>query len=940
VDVGTWTTLSRLIDEALDLPPAARTTWLESLSAEYEAFKPRLREMLNQAAATGDAAFLATLPKIRDASISGEPFPALGPDRTGSFVGPYRLIRELASGGQGSVWLADRPDGLVNRRVAIKLPVGLGYRPDLAERLARERQILAALTHPNIARLYDAGLTGAGEPYLALEYVEGVSIDRYCSAHRLDVDARLHLILQVMRAVTYAHGQLVIHRDLKPSNVLVTPDGDVRLLDFGIARLLDDSPAADLTVTGGRAMTLPYASPEQVAHLPLGVATDVYSLGVMVYELLAGQRPYRPARETAAALEEAILSQDPLRPSEAATDAATRKRLRGDLDAVVLKALNKEPEQRYPSVSAFADDIERYLDGRPVYARPADWFSRARKFVGRNRLAVGASAAVIVAVLGGAGVAIWQARVAQAEQRRAEAVKDFIASIFKDVDPNLRGRDRPLTALDVLDLARERVDRELADEPEARIELRRILGDSLLGVTAYDKGAEVLRAATAESERVFGPDAPGTIETRLLLAAALQYDADPKAAYETIDGVVSSLRRTNQLESEAFVRASLMRVSVALNHGQAAAPETETSALEALAAAERLLPAGHRMRAEAFDSLATICRVRGKAAQGFEYAEKAYLAALAAYGQDPKHPRVIASQNVYGQALFEVDRTAEAVKHMKEAAANGADVYRENGLYVQHLLGTLANIQQAYGEIGEALTNLQKASEADIGGVRLAPSYVAGQHAALARVLLAARRYSDADREYQLALDGLRKTPDANIVRVFEVEHAATLVGLGRDGEARAIVEPLVTDAPPRGQTDRHALAVLARIERRAGRLDRAASLADRADDSAPARPRIRALVADARLLKALVQLDRGQLDEARATLDAAESMRRSLEGVLTPIGADILVARGRVELAAGRPAEAVPYLEQADGFWRGFDPTHPDSREAASWLSRARAAR
>jgi tetratricopeptide (TPR) repeat protein len=346
------------------------------------------------------------------------------------------------------------------------------------------------------------------------------------------------------------------------------------------------------------------------------------------------------------------------------------------------------------------------------------------------------------------------------------------------------------------------------------------------------------------------------------------------------------------------------------------------------------------MRADALDRLATVYRVQGKAALGFEYAEKAYFAALSAYGQDPKHPRVIASENVYGRALFEVDRTADAVRHLKQAAANGEDVYRQNGLYVQHLLGTLANIQQTQGEIREALANLRKASEADIGGVKLAPSYVAGQHAALARVYLAARRYADAEREYRIALDGLRKTPDANVVRVFDMEHAAALVGLGRDGEARAIVEPMVTGDPPRGQADRHALAVLARIEWRAGRLDLAASLAGRADDSAPARPRIRAIVAEARLLEGLVQLDRGQLAEARGTLETAESMRRSVESVLTPLGAEILVARGRVELAANRAGEAVSYLEQADRFWREFDRTHPDARDAAVWLSRARAAR
>ncbi|MEZ5287449.1 MAG: protein kinase [Vicinamibacterales bacterium] len=947
VDVQTWTTLSRLLDEALDLPPAARTTWLEGLSAEYEAFKPRLREMLEQASLTGDAAFLDTLPKLREAWVTDGGGAALHPGRAGALVGPYRLLREIASGGQGAVWLADRPDGLVNRQVAIKLPIGFAYRAGLAERLARERDILASLSHPHIARLYDAGFTDSGEPYLALEYVEGQAIDRYCEAARLGVEARVRLMLQVMEAVAYAHARLVIHRDLKPSNVLVTTDGAVRLLDFGIARLLDESTAADATVTGagGRAMTLAYASPEQVAQAPLGVGTDVYSLGVMLYELLTGARPYRPARDTAAALEDAILSGEPVRPSDAARDPAVGRRLRGDLDAILLKALAKDPADRYVSVTAFADDLTRYVDGRPVVAQPDSPVYRIRKFVRRNRLAVGAAAAITAAVLGGAGVALWQAGVARAEQRRAErameraeAVKDFIASIFKDVDPNLRGSGRPLTAADVLEMARDRVDRELGSQPAERVELQRILGDSLLGIGAFERGADVLTAAAAESERLYGPDAEETVETRLLLAAARQYESDTSPADAALDQVEASLGRTGRLDSEAFVRAKLLRVGLMLNHGQAVTPEAEAAGREALEAAERILPPSHRLRADAFDSLASIYRFKGRAELGFEFAEKAYFAALSAYGQDPKHPRVIAAQNVYGRALFEMDRTADAVRHLKEAAANGEDVYRENGLYVQHLFGTLANIQQAYGEIGPALDNLRKASAADIGEITLPPSYVAGQHAAIARVLLAARRYGEAEPEYTQAIALLRTGSNANATRVFQVEHAAALMGLGRSGEARAMIQPLITDAPPRTLADRHALVVLAQLERQAGRLDRATALLDRANDESPRNPRVRALMAVVAMERGRIALSRRDSADAHAAFEQAEAMRTSVEGVMTPVGADIRIGLGQVALAEGHAADAIAAFEEARDFWRAFAPDHADARDAEALLARARA--
>ena len=453
MDVGAWATISRLLDEALDLPPAEREAWLERLGPEHAALRPRLRAMLERAA-TGDDGFLAALPDL--SAIGSEPESLrLGAGEPGAQVGPYRLVREIASGGQGSVWLAERADGLLARPVAVKLPIGLAFRPHLAERIARERHILASLTHPHIARLYDAGFSDDGAPYLAMEYVDGTSLDRHCRERGLDVKARVALFVLVIRAVAFAHGRLVIHRDLKPSNIMVTSGGDIRLLDFGIAKLVDDTRPSDSTLTevGGRAMTLRYASPEQVAEQPLGVATDIYSLGVVLYEVLTGASPYRPARDTVAALEEAVLTADPVRPSEAAGDPGSRRALRGDLDTILLKALKKDPAERYATAGDFADDLERYLGSQPVVAQPDRRLYRARKFVTRHRMEVLAATAALLAVVVGAGVAVWQAQVARAErdaarvqQARAEASSGFLQSLLQQAGP-----DRPLTATELLD---------------------------------------------------------------------------------------------------------------------------------------------------------------------------------------------------------------------------------------------------------------------------------------------------------------------------------------------------------------------------------------------------------------------------------------------------------------------------------------------------------
>ncbi len=336
----------------------------------------------------------------------------------GSVVGIYRLVREIGHGGMSTVWLAMRTDELTTRPVALKLLHMHLQGAQFADRYARERDILAKLTHPNIAHLYDAGISAQGQPFLAMEFVAGETLTEYCESHRLGIEERLGLFLQVLAAVAYAHSQNVIHRDLKPSNILVREGGQVVLLDFGIAKLLLEGTAAEteLTRQAGATLTPEYAAPEQIKGEPLTPATDVYSLGVVLYELLSGRRPYAQARSTRRDLEDAVLSADPRRPSEAVTSAgpgegssvapeALRKALQGDLDTIVLKALHKQPEHRYPTANAFAEDLRSYLRHEAIHARPNTLGYRLRTLASRHRTLIGLGAAAAVILM--AAVLVW-----------------------------------------------------------------------------------------------------------------------------------------------------------------------------------------------------------------------------------------------------------------------------------------------------------------------------------------------------------------------------------------------------------------------------------------------------------------------------------------------------------------------------------------------------
>ncbi|MET4728889.1 serine/threonine protein kinase [Lysobacter enzymogenes] len=494
MDAERWLRLSPLLDALLELEPDARAERLRELGADDPSLAAELTELIGLE--DGHEDFLS------------EPLvtPQQSGMRPGVEVGTYRLESLLGEGGMGQVWLASRADGLYQRRVALKL-----LRPGLTDtnlrtRFTRERQILARLAHPYIARLLDAGVTRDGLPYLALEYVEGEPITDYCRNQRTPLDKRLRMFQQICDAVSHAHANLIVHRDLKPSNILVTPAGDVRLLDFGIAKLLDsnDVPLPDQTRTGARAFTLHYAAPEQVRGEPVTTMTDVYSLGVVLYELLTDSKPYKLKRQTDAEWEEAILAADPLKPSQAVLRYADAndpeldpgslrrlgKQLAGDLDNIVLKTLAKRPEQRYPSVEALSLDLQRFEAGRPVLARAQSVRYRVNKYMARHRWALATAGLVAVVLSASLGVVAWQAREAVAEAARAQAMQDFMVGLFESARGTPEGEALDLRGL--LDASVARGNRELARQPRARAELFGVIARMRTGLGDYHEARGLL----------------------------------------------------------------------------------------------------------------------------------------------------------------------------------------------------------------------------------------------------------------------------------------------------------------------------------------------------------------------------------------------------------------------------------------------------------------
>ncbi|HEX9952948.1 MAG TPA: serine/threonine-protein kinase, partial [Rubricoccaceae bacterium] len=509
-----WTRLDRIVPDALALPTGERDAFLDRSCTDADGTL--------DADLRAEAAALVAASDAADASDAlSSPVQAIAPaEGLPDAIGPWRITGLLGEGGMGVVYRAERADGLFERTVALKR-----VRPELAHALAgrldAERHTLARLEHDGIARLYDGGVSDAGVPYLVMELADGLPITDHATAAGLGVRDRVRLFMPVCEAVAYAHQRLVVHRDLKPSNVFVTSDGRPKLLDFGIARILGEGPADLLGALATRthaSMTPTYAAPEQLTRGEITTASDVYALGVMLYELLAGQRPYSLAGASPADAERIVCETVPPPPSTVAGPERARD-LRGDLDTICLKALAKEPGRRYATAEALAADLQRHLDGQPVLARPATRRYRASRFVRRHRVGVAAAVAVALALAGGAAVAAAQARVARDEAARATAVNAFLIDLLQAADPTAEGRDVRVASL--LDHAAEAVDSAFAGQPAVQAEIRHTLAETYLELGLLDEAEREARLALALGDARGTPrdraDAQNTLASVLLL---------------------------------------------------------------------------------------------------------------------------------------------------------------------------------------------------------------------------------------------------------------------------------------------------------------------------------------------------------------------------------------------------------------------------------------
>jgi len=507
-----WKRVDELLQSALEMDSQRRDAFLLQACGQDSALLDEVRSLLTSHRRAGD--FLATpAAELAARAIAAEEEPSPSSSLEGQRISHYRILNRIGRGGMGTVWLAERCDGRFERKVAIKFIHLARLDPASVERFKREGAILGKLAHPLIAELMDAGLTPAGEPYLVLEYVEGRPIDDYCDQHKLGVNARIRLFLDVLSAAAHAHSNLIVHRDIKPPNVLVRNDGKVKLLDFGIAKVLadqtSDADAPPLTLEGGPALTPKFAAPEQVTGGAITTATDIYASGVLLYLLLTGQHPAGPGPQSPAQLFHAIVGHEPRRASEsiasisaqAAANRSTapeklRRQLRGDLDRIIAKAIRKNPAERYPSVTAFADDLVRYLEHKPVLARPDSFRYRTAKFVRRNRLAVAVAAIALAAAIAGVAAIVIQDRRVRAQRdfafrefARAAQHDEFLDFLLADAAPS----GKPFTVNDLLDRAKKIVEKQNPSPQQA--ELMDWIGDDYAAHGQYAQARPILERA-------------------------------------------------------------------------------------------------------------------------------------------------------------------------------------------------------------------------------------------------------------------------------------------------------------------------------------------------------------------------------------------------------------------------------------------------------------
>jgi eukaryotic-like serine/threonine-protein kinase len=688
-----------LVDELLDLPPGQREALLERADPDVREQARKLLEADAQEGAVLSRPAGALLPS---ALHSLERAGAVRRSRKGERVGPFRLVSLVGEGGMGEVWVAERTDADFEQRVAVKLLRSRGHAATLEARFRLERRILARLSHPLIAKLLDGGMTDDGVPWLAMELVEGLPLTEHCASKALDLEERLRLFLEVCDAVQFAHRNLVVHRDLKPGNILVGASGEPKLLDFGIAKLLEDDPddtPAALTRTGERPMTPDYAAPEQIRGDAVTTATDVWALGVILHELLTGVRPYRRTLDSPGNVERLILEAAPQRPSTSSGDPALRRRLKGDLDAIVLKALRRQPEERYPSAEALAADVRRHLEGLPVLARGDAASYLLRSFVRRYRVAVTVSSLGLFVVLAGLVSTLWQARRAREEARKAEQVEEFVLGLLESFDPT-QHVGRQVDEREILERGEERMTRELADRPDVQAKLLRVFAHTWLKLGVYERARPAAERALLLERATFGPRSDEEAQTLVTLAEILgvqrtHFD-EAASDYQLACGIFHETRGKDDLTA-----ATACADVGGIRRGQGRFAETIRLSDEHLAVLRRVLGERSPGTLIALYNRALALGEWGRLDEAVDLSRRTIPPLEEVLGR--KHPETLQARHNLGRFLLERGQPVEGEAILREVQDDTIEVLGERYGLLALFWKTHARALDALGRSDEAL---------------------------------------------------------------------------------------------------------------------------------------------------------------------------------------------------------------------------------------------
>ncbi len=815
-----WERLQALFSRAVELPPAERQAFVAKETSGDTELRTELLDLLvcdAGSARTGPltlalGAALDTTTRDRRKALVGR------------VVGNYKLVGVLGHGGTGTVYLGERADRQYSAQVAVKIVDNGTMQGELGMRFRAERQILASLNHANIARLLDAGETEEGNPYLVMEYVHGEPLDRYCDRQRLGVRERMQLFLDICSAVQYAHQNLVVHRDLKPANILVTAEGAPKLLDFGIAKLLDAGEAAAamaLTRMNDRLLTPEYASPEQILGRPVTTASDVYALGVVLYELLTGLRPYTvPASASQLELERSICITDPPKPSAAvrrardsgplegqsemlAVAAARRltpdklqKRLVGDVDAIVLRALRKEPTHRYNSIEQLASDIRRYLAREPVQARQGNWLYYSQRFIRRHAFGVAAGATFVVFLIAFAMVSNIQAQRIAAERdrvmqenSRAEKVQELMLDTFSNADPfsySANTTANPVSADELLARAGRRIREDLSEHPLVRAKLLEHLGRAYRRRGDDKSAISYLQDAVHLRKSLSGGQ--GDTETAAVmveLGMTLRESGDVLASDGVLQEATNILQRLKQQHSLTYARVLSNRGRGLMKLGKPEAAQAYYK--QALAMLQEFLgPRDPEVAALLVDQSSAFLWQDDLVA-----AERTARAAVGIYetSLNKLHPDRIYAQAHLGETLRLNGQLDEASVLLKEALASNRTIYGENGRPVADVLDSLAKVRRGQHDLTEAEQYAQQALETQIRAEGLDHSRTAYYRTSLAAIQLERKENAEAEVQLRAAIANLEKSVPPDHPYMASAQHylGEVLLRTNRPKDAEAV---------------------------------------------------------------------------------------------------------------------------------------------------------